>query len=72
LDEKCGHEDCAQTRKQAAAVCPYCKKAIGYDQRFFTVAEDGPFVDYFGMPIIAVAKSAHAVCHYEELERVGN
>jgi hypothetical protein len=36
---KCGHTDCAATRRMAAALCIECHKPIGYDARFF---EDEP------------------------------
>lgn len=36
----CQHVDCAATRKQAAQVCPYCSKPLGFEV-FVTDAGDG-------------------------------
>lgn len=33
--EACHHRDCAETRGQAAALCVYCGKPIGYETRFY-------------------------------------
>jgi hypothetical protein len=33
--EPCHHKDCAETRGMAAALCVYCGKPIGYDERFY-------------------------------------
>jgi len=34
-DVDCGHTDCAATRAQAASLCRYCDKPIGYETRFY-------------------------------------
>lgn len=31
----CAHEDCAETRRMAEALCPHCGAVIGYDTRFY-------------------------------------
>lgn len=46
---ECAHKDCAAGRRLAAAICPHCKKPIGYDVPFYHL---GPGKDDFG----------HAVC----------
>lgn len=33
--EPCQHNDCAATRADAAAICRFCSKEIGYDRRFY-------------------------------------
>lgn len=35
LDEGCGHLDCAETRRMAAAECRICEGAIDYGRRFY-------------------------------------
>jgi hypothetical protein len=37
IDEQCGHTDCAASRQQAAALCRWCAKPIGYETRWYTV-----------------------------------
>ena len=34
---KCTHRDCAATRADAAHVCKFCKKQIGYDTLYYRV-----------------------------------
>ncbi len=38
--EECVHIDCAQTRTQAAKVCHFCGKPIGYETEFQKDNED--------------------------------
>ena len=52
---KCGHRDCAQTKGDAAAVCRFCAKAIGYGVGFYRSQLDGGL--------------AHAFCLEEAVER---
>jgi hypothetical protein len=60
--EKCAHIDCNQTRADADAECPICRKPIGYDTRFYQFRWTSPG----GAPFDALG---HAVCvedHYEQ------
>ena len=41
--EPCAHTDCAHTRRMAAAVCPLCGAAIGYERRFYNEGKPGGF-----------------------------
>lgn len=50
---KCTHRDCADRRRMAEAICPYCKLPIGWEQRFYC-DED---------------QLMHAACLEDELER---
>lgn len=38
---KCGHKDCAATRADAAALCRFCNKAIGYGEAFYRARLSG-------------------------------
>lgn len=33
--DACGHTDCAATRAEAATICRFCGKEIGYETRFY-------------------------------------
>lgn len=41
---ECRHEDCAETRRMAAAPCAVCGKRIGYDTRFYQRGDSGELV----------------------------
>ena len=41
--ENCDHGDCNLTRKEAARVCPFCAKPIGYENLFY---KDGTYGYY--------------------------
>ena len=56
LDTNCGHGDCVLTRRQAARLCVYSNRPIGYDTDFYRVG---------------VNKMAHAVCHTDAIEKSG-
>lgn len=51
----CKHRDCAQTKSDAATVCRFCQKAIGYGVGFFRSRMSGEL--------------AHAFCFEEAVER---
>ena len=33
--DRCGHQDCAETRRHASDACQHCGRAIGYETRFY-------------------------------------
>ncbi len=39
--KECKHVDCAETRRQAAALCGYCGKPIGYGYKFSETPDKG-------------------------------
>jgi len=51
----CKHRDCAQTKAEAASLCPFCEKAIGYGVGFFR--------------LMGLGQLAHAFCYEEAVER---
>ncbi len=53
----CKHIDCDANRRMAADTCPYCKKPIGYDRRFYELR---------GGSVLA-----HAACHEDAVESEG-
>ncbi len=53
----CLHHDCEAIRRMAADTCPYCKKPIGYDRRFYELP---------GGSVLA-----HAACHEDAQETEG-
>ena len=53
--EACKHRDCQQTRQDAAALCPFCRKAISYGVGFYRARLSGDL--------------AHAMCFEEAVER---
>ena len=57
--EPCSHTDCAHTRRMAAAVCPFCDEAIGYDRRFYN--DGGASLGGFDL--------VHALCAEDDHER---
>lgn len=38
----CAHQDCAQHREDAAAICPHCRKPIGYGRAWVKQDLAGP------------------------------
>lgn len=52
---KCQHRDCAQTKQNAAEMCRFCMKMIGYGVGFFRARLSGEL--------------AHAFCFEEACER---
>lgn len=51
----CEHRDCAETKRDAAALCRFCQKAIGYGESFIRARLTGVL--------------AHAWCADEAVER---
>ena len=41
-EEACDHRDCAESRFIAGCSCRFCRKAIGYDRRFYLDPEAAP------------------------------
>jgi hypothetical protein len=60
IDPACGHIDCAQTRQMAENLCKYCLKPVGYETRFYLIAD---MVD--DQP---TKTTVHAYCHEEAIE----
>ena len=56
-EDDCDHLDCRDTRAEAEALCVRCQQPIGYDARYYRVAE----ADAIG----GVPSVVHALC--EEL-----
>ena len=52
---KCSHRDCAGTRADAAFVCRFCQKPIGYGVGFYRARLSGEL--------------AHSFCFEEAVER---
>lgn len=39
--DPCKHRDCAASREDAATVCPYCEKPIGYHTHYYRESDHG-------------------------------
>lgn len=54
---RCEHTDCAETRRMAEAVCPWCGWPVGYERRFYT--NGGPMHN----------QPAHADCEADQVAK---
>lgn len=55
----CNHKDCKETEKMSEMICSHCKKAIGYEVRFYKTSNHNE-------PLELV----HAICYEDAIEKL--